>query len=180
MKVIYEEPSAYADLVQTADNRVGLLFGKGDYIDLSPHIGTFQGLVQGTISLWMKTTQSGDMADLTESVALFQLEGTWTPKFHGRTCYVVQRLSGEIGRLVATENGYLLRLAENGRGVATVPGFIEGDADGDGVVGSGDLDLVRANWGRVFATAAAIPEPDKGFLLAAAFFGALFRFPRRK
>lgn len=38
-----------------------------------------------------------------------------------------------------------------------VPGPIPGDMNGDGIVGSADLDIVRANWGRY--TSAGVPEP---------------------
>ncbi len=40
-----------------------------------------------------------------------------------------------------------------------------GDANGDGIVNSGDLDVVRANWG---ATASAVPEPGTLILFFAA------------
>ena len=40
-----------------------------------------------------------------------------------------------------------------------------GDANGDGVVNSGDLDVVRSNWGAQ-ASAAAVPEPAALLLLA--------------
>ena len=40
----------------------------------------------------------------------------------------------------------------------SVTGAANGDPSGDGVVGSADLDIVRANWGNT-ATATAVPEP---------------------
>ena len=45
----------------------------------------------------------------------------------------------------------------------TVPAGTLGDADGDGMVSSADLDVVRANWGAT--AAAAVPEPSTLFLL---------------
>lgn len=42
----------------------------------------------------------------------------------------------------------------------------EGDANGDGAVNSGDLDIVRANWGAT-AAASAVPEPGTLLLLLA-------------
>ena len=50
-----------------------------------------------------------------------------------------------------------------------------GDANGDGVVNSGDLDIVRANWGA--HTAAAVPEPGAFVLLG--FLGLLACLKRR-
>ena len=42
-----------------------------------------------------------------------------------------------------------------------------GDANGDGVVNSGDLDIIRANWGAHSAASAVIPEPTTFVLLGA-------------
>ena len=57
----------------------------------------------------------------------------------------------------------------------SVTGLENGDADGDGFVGSGDLDVVRANWG---ATApSAVPEPGLCLLVA---LGTLIMALRRK
>jgi len=39
----------------------------------------------------------------------------------------------------------------------SVSGPADGDADGDGLVGSADLDIIRANWGA--SAASAVPEP---------------------
>lgn len=51
-----------------------------------------------------------------------------------------------------------------------------GDANSDGAVNSGDLDIVRANWGAT--AAAAVPEP--GTLAALAALGALLAAIRRR
>lgn len=48
----------------------------------------------------------------------------------------------------------------------TVSGPSEGDPSGDGTVGSDDLDIVRANWG---ASAVAVPEPATTVLLPCGF-----------
>ena len=53
-----------------------------------------------------------------------------------------------------------------------------GDANGDGVVNSGDLDIVRANWGAHTAASAVIPEPTTFVLLGA--MGLLACLIRRK
>jgi hypothetical protein len=61
----------------------------------------------------------------------------------------------------------------------TVSGLAEGDANGDGTVNSADLDIIRANWGAT--AAAAVPEP--GFAICAASLlglGFLRRSPRRR
>ena len=44
-----------------------------------------------------------------------------------------------------------------------VSGLAFGDANGDGIVGSADLDIVRANWGN--AATSAVPEPGVGVLI---------------
>jgi hypothetical protein len=51
-----------------------------------------------------------------------------------------------------------------------------GDANNDGVVNSADLDIVRANWGAT--AAAAVPEP--GSLALLAVLGALLAALRRR
>ena len=38
-------------------------------------------------------------------------------------------------------------MTDDGAGLATVPSFLAGDADGDGLVGSGDLDIIRVATG---------------------------------
>ena len=43
-----------------------------------------------------------------------------------------------------------------------VSGAAQGDPSGDGIVGSADLDVVRANWGRS-SDPATVPETDAGF-----------------
>ncbi len=48
-----------------------------------------------------------------------------------------------------------------------------GDANGDGIVNSGDLDIVRANWGATLA--AAVPEPGAITLLLLAGLAAVSR-----
>jgi hypothetical protein len=53
-----------------------------------------------------------------------------------------------------------------------------GDANGDGVVNSSDLDIIRANWGAHMAAAAVIPEPTTVVLLGA--MGLLACLIRRK
>ena len=55
----------------------------------------------------------------------------------------------------------------------SVVGAENGDANGDGVVGSGDLDIVRANWGAT--AAAAVPEPGTVLLLLAGVVAVLIR-----
>ncbi len=55
---------------------------------------------------------------------------------------------------------------------------LQGDANGDGVVNSGDLDIVRANWGRGTPPAAAIPEPMTFGLIV--FAAALVLVKRKK
>ena len=57
---------------------------------------------------------------------------------------------------------------------ATVEPGTSGDADGDGFVSSSDLDIVRGNWGA--GAPAAVPEPSLAMLL----FGALFLLTARK
>ena len=47
---------------------------------------------------------------------------------------------------------------------ASFSGKENGDANGDGVVDSADLDVVRGNWGQ--GTPAAVPEPGGLMLLA--------------
>ncbi len=55
-----------------------------------------------------------------------------------------------------------------------VTGAANGDANGDGIVSSADLDIVRANWGRT--AAAAVPEPVVlSMLLLGAIFGLVTR-----
>ena len=49
----------------------------------------------------------------------------------------------------------------------TVSSPDQGDASGDGVVGSADLDIVRGNWGRT--AAAAVPEPAVAVLMLLGF-----------
>ena len=49
---------------------------------------------------------------------------------------------------------------------------IEGDANGDGRVDSQDLDLVRAHWGE--GTPVSVPEPDGILLIVAVLFAALW------
>ena len=43
---------------------------------------------------------------------------------------------------------------------ATVTPGDSADPSGDGTVGSADLDIVRGNWGQGTAPAAAVPEPS--------------------
>ena len=45
----------------------------------------------------------------------------------------------------------------------SVTGAAAGDPSGDGIVGSADLDIIRANWGRT-GSATAIPEPGVAIL----------------
>jgi len=59
----------------------------------------------------------------------------------------------------------------------TVPAGTLGDADGDGMVTSSDLDIVRANWGAT--QAAAVPEPGTVALLIAALGMAVLSRKRR-
>ena len=56
----------------------------------------------------------------------------------------------------------------------TVPAGTLGDADGDGMVSSSDLDIVRGNWGAT--AAAAVPEPSAMILL----IGGLVCLMRRR
>lgn len=55
----------------------------------------------------------------------------------------------------------------------SVSGSAQGDANADGTVNSADLDIVRANWGRM--AAAAVPEPGIALLLAVGILAGLFR-----
>ena len=50
-----------------------------------------------------------------------------------------------------------------------------GDANYDGLVNSGDLDVVRANWGSTFAAAASVPEPGMLMLVLAGLAAAALR-----
>ena len=56
-----------------------------------------------------------------------------------------------------------------------VTGAAQGDPSGDGVVGGADLDIIRANWGN---TAAAVPEPAGVVLLS--LLGAIVLIHRHK
>lgn len=57
-------------------------------------------------------------------------------------------------------------------------GAAEGDASGDGTVGSADLDIIRANWGAAVG-ATAVPEPGAlGLLLTGLVLGSLARARR--
>lgn len=52
-------------------------------------------------------------------------------------------------------------------------GALKGDANGDGIVGSADLDIVRANWGSTTPT--AVPEPGAFALLAGMMAASSYR-----
>ncbi len=59
-----------------------------------------------------------------------------------------------------------------------VSGAAQGDPSGDGIVGSADLDIVRANWGS--GTPAAVPEPGTVLLMLTGIVAACFRRPTRR
>ena len=54
----------------------------------------------------------------------------------------------------------------------SVSGAAAGDPSGDGVVGSADLDIIRANWGAT-AAASVVPEPASVLLILCGAIGAL-------
>ena len=53
-----------------------------------------------------------------------------------------------------------------------------GDANGDGYVGSGDLDTVRSHWGESLDFGGIVPEPGVGLLLL--LLGLVMTAPRRR
>ena len=65
--------------------------------------------------------------DLTEAVALFQLEETEYLELDGQIWYVVAGLDGVIGGIESDAGEFFLRMTEEGTGLATIPGLVEGD-----------------------------------------------------
>ena len=59
----------------------------------------------------------------------------------------------------------------------SVSGAAAGDPSGDGVVGSADLDIIRANWGATSSASAVVPEPASILMI---LLGTIGVFAMRK
>ena len=70
---------------------------------------------------------------------------------------------------------YLMALfCQNGSAWSIVGDLLSGDPSYDGLVGSADLDIIRANWGQgTPPTPTAVPEPGMLVLLVTACAGLL-------
>ncbi|MBN2021973.1 MAG: exo-alpha-sialidase [Pirellulales bacterium] len=84
--------------------------------------------------------------DIAQAIELFLLDLGEAATIDGRTWFALGGLSGPIGELVEQNGQYYVRLADDGSGVATVPGLLPGDANFDGAVDNLDAAVLAANW----------------------------------
>ncbi|HLA84186.1 MAG TPA: exo-alpha-sialidase [Thermoguttaceae bacterium] len=141
--------------------------------------------------------------DLAEAIKLYLLDLGDSTEIDGLTWYALGGLPGLPGQLVELGGEYYLCLADDGTGVATVPGLVPGDAnfdrsvdqtdaaaladhwgdgnatwmmgdfDGDGTVGSRDASILAANWGYHAAESGASENVPEPALLVVLGLGAV-------
>jgi len=90
--------------------------------------------------------------DIGQAIELYLLDLGESTEINGLTWYALGGLPGQLGQLVELDGEYYLCLAEDGTGVATVPGLVPGDADYDGDVDTDDAQILADNWGEPNAT----------------------------
>ena len=88
--------------------------------------------------------------DVGQVMQLFGLAhaGSGQTTIGGLTWEFTTGLDGDIGLVTKIGDDFVLRLDEDGNGVITGSSILAGDLNGDGSVNSGDLDIVRGNWGQ--------------------------------
>ena len=134
-----------------------ILFGGDGYSSVHfegelDDVGYFSGvLTDGEAKAIHSLAQEVELAyDLGAVAELFNLAHAESGQatIGGLTWEFTTGLDGDIGLVTKIGDDFVLRLDEDGNGVITGSSILAGDLNGDGSVNSGDLDIVRGNWGQ--------------------------------
>ncbi len=116
-------------------------------------IGYWSGVLSGgeAKAIYSLAQEDALAYDLGKVKQLFDVAraGSGQVTIGGLTWAFASGLDGDIGLVAKVGDDYFLRLDDAGNGVATGgSAALAGDLNGDGTVSSGDLDIVRGNWGQ--------------------------------